>query len=337
MRTNKFLLIALAAAGMFTACSNDDEVVKMNQGNEISFRVQGGTPSLRTTVTTLATVDAFVVFGNDNKSDITNMFNGTTVARQVTPGTLDPTKPTTGDNIFAYAPNRYYHKDATRATYMAYSPASAVFESITIPADIFTPNCVFEYTVPGIDDSGNTKQMDLLFATYYASSLETNIDFTFTHALSRVFVSAENKTPDPVIINKIKFTDLYSTGEIAVNGSDGNWGWGNHSAPADYEYEIANSGIAVPGNVGFMRVIAVEQSMMVLPQTPDAGVLEIEYEFRNLGTSTKRLDISGTTFEKNKQYQINITFDAGAAITFEVVEVEDFTNAPEVTPPPVLP
>ena len=85
MRTNKFLLIALATAGMFTACSNDDEVV-MNQGNEISFRVQGGAPELRTTATTKEHVDAFVVYGTDDKTvaaSLPNIFNGITVARQV--------------------------------------------------------------------------------------------------------------------------------------------------------------------------------------------------------------------------------------------------------------
>ena len=87
----------LAIAGLWTGCSND-EVNTPSEGQLISFHVQGGTPNLRTTGTTAAYVNAFVVYGTDNATQaatLPNLFNGVTVARQV-------------GGVFAYSPIKYY-------------------------------------------------------------------------------------------------------------------------------------------------------------------------------------------------------------------------------------
>ena len=325
MRTNKFLVIALAAAGLFTACSNNDEPVKMNQGNGISFRLQGGMPSAKTTASTVDNVDAFVVYGSDNATP--KLFDAVSVAR----------KAGTGD-VFTYAPNRYYGQTAANAAYVAYSPISAKMTADVV-TNILSVNSEFTYTVPQLDaTNGNTSQVDLLFATTgsIATSV-TAVPLHFDHALSRVFVTATNKTPDVITIETLKLNKLHSTGTIEVTATTGAWDWTPSTVLVDYPYALAQSGIAVPGIIPPVTITAKkfvtskEQGMMVLPQTTDATCeIEVTYGIGQLTGQVQKLAIPGILFEINKQYSINLEFD-GTPVTFTVT-VEDYDVIEDVTP-----
>ena len=312
MKTNKFLLIALAAAGLMTACSNNEEV-KTNQGNAVSFRLQGGMPEAKTTATQLANVDAFVVYGND---DVTlDLFeNGATVALQVGGG-------------FSYAPTRYYDDAAAVAAFAAYSPASANFSAVSA-SDVLGSPSTFDFKVVAPTADGNTSQIDLLFATANVPSPSAApVPLAFTHALSRVFVAAKNTTADPVTIKKLTLKEMISEGTISVPAGAASWNWTYPSTPVrdDYEYVLAPSGVIVPGQTttNYVLVTSMEQGMMILPQTLDAScVLEVEYEFANLAPQTKQFNIAGNTssvaaFAINSQYSINIEF-TGTAVSFNI-------------------
>jgi len=324
MRTNKFLVIALAAAGLMTACSNNEEV-KTTQGNGISFRLQGGMPEAKTTASTIDNVDAFVVYGSDNADPL--LFNGVSVVR----------KAGTGD-AFTYAPNRYYDEAATNtnAAYIAYSPISAKMNAAV--TNILGATSTFEYTVPAPATDGTTSQVDLLFTAKATTTASTNVALNFIHALSRVFVAAKNTTDDPVTIKKLTLKKLHKTGEITVNAGGAGWLWATIGGTTDYEYVLAPTGVIVPGDgtsAAYKLVTSMEQGMMVLPQTLDTDcVLEVEYEFATLATQTKQFDIAGVipAFAINSQYQINITF-TGTAITFDITVTDFGTPITEVNAP----
>ena len=352
MRTNKFLLIALATAGMFTACSNDDEVV-MNQGNEISFRVQGGAPSLRTTASTINNVDAFVVYGTDDVHNSTAkpnlpflIFDGVTVARDIRQS---------GD-IFTYAPTKYYDVGATEAAFVAFSPVSAKFDHAKTDITNFmtgSNTIEFEYTVPrpGEHGPGLTAQEDLLIAKAVVTGTpisSSTVHLKFEHALSRIFVTAINKTADPVIIKSLTLKNLENTGTLTFNADAGyNWSWAPASSSSlrDYEYILADSGVVVTPallETKPMFVTTMEQGMMVLPQRTantallnefdtDDFALEVVYTFANHGTQTRHILLQdGYRFNEKSQYTINIEF-IGTSIDF-TIEVDDFGAIQPVTP-----
>ena len=82
---NLFLGVSLLAiAGMWTGCSNDDEVANPKQ---IAFHVQGGVPNPKIPGTTVDQVNAFVVFGSDDQAT-SNIFHNITVARQAGSGNV---------------------------------------------------------------------------------------------------------------------------------------------------------------------------------------------------------------------------------------------------------
>ena len=332
MKTYRFFLAALAAMGFMTSCNN--EVVETSAGQEIAFRLQGGTPSIvsRATATTLATMDAFVVYGTDDKLGATGdmLFDGVTVAKDFNTG------------LFKYAPAKYYSEGATNAGFFAFSPASASVTP-TIPTTFLTTGASFEYTVPAPDASGYTVQEDLLVAGASVNpTVPGSVSLAFTHALSRIFVSATNEAADPVIITGLTLLNLNTQGTLEVNPLSG-WSWTGQTNPDDYAYVLAGSGlvggVAVPPSVAPLFVTSMEQGMLILPQrilnsgpdnrihTPGEFALQVDYNFANLSNLTKLVLIDdgtgGYDFVPNKQYRININF-TGTAIEFTVTVVDDF-------------
>ena len=323
---NLFLgMSLLTAAGLWTGCSNDEVVDAADGKQAISFRVQGGMPDLRATGTTKAYVDAFVVYGTDNvfaaKDEL--IFDGVTVALQT-------------DGTFDYAPKRFHAEGAVNAGYFAFSPASAKVSN-PVTAGFLTAGASFDYTVPKPDDSGNTTQEDLLVSNTAVAAILSYVNLDFTHALSRIFITASNHSVEPVIIDTLTLRNLFSKGTLKVNAPSATWAWTDHTDKMDYQYMLAPTGVAVPANSLSMKLVtSMEQGMMVLPQeTANTGsifdfdpgdfALEVKYQFANLGKQTKLIMVhDGFEFEANKQYLIHIDFTAWA-IEF-TIDVLDFEN-----------
>ena len=351
MRTYKFLFVALIATGVFTACNNEIAVEQMKQGQEISFRLQGGMPeaTTRALATTIDNLEAFVVFGTDDVlAGLTPpelIFNEVTVARVF--GTQD----------FTYAPKRYYSENPANAGFFAFSPVSANVSNIDV-STFYTTGASFEYTVPAPDTNpfadpaapvgnGNAAQEDLLVALTIGAPT-TSVSLDFKHALARIFITASNEAPDPVIIKGLKLLAMETTGTFNVDptATPQTW-WTPSGTLGDYTYVLAQTGVVVPGLEPLASpvkqfVTSTEQGMMVLPQVTshasNDGVyasgdfaLEITYDISNLKNQTKYVVLQdGFEFEAGKQYRINITFDEFLAIEFDV-DVLDFDATIEVT------
>jgi hypothetical protein len=331
MKKRKILLgmSLLAIAGLWTGCSSDDGY-KPSDPQAISFHVQGGTPDLRTTATTAASIQAFAVFGSDNLA-ASNIFNGVTVARQT-------------DGTFDYYPKKYYTVNATSAEFAAFSPITSNVSASTFA---FSTGFNFNYAVPVPDPSGSDAQEDLLVAgtTIVPSTAAVALDFQ--HALSRMFIKATSELNETVTIKRIILRNLYSTGAIA--GAPGNpwtWGWTPSGARTnDYEYVLAPSGVSVEANQSTpILVTSMEQGMMLLPQTtvnstPDdvtAGdfAIEIVYDVGNILDETKYIYLAnGYAFSMGTQYAITIDFTGEDLIQINfTISVGTFADDPLTMP-----
>ena len=330
MKTFRFSLVALVATALFTACSN--EVVEQQQqptisgAQAITFRLQGGTPEIvtRATATTVLNVDAFVVYGTDNAAT-TNIFDGVTVARQA------------GSSTFDYNPKKYFSLTAASATFIAYSPVSANITSFTATDPLITAS--FDYEVKAPDATGITSQEDLLVADTLLATIAstTTVNLTFEHALSRIFVKAANHLDETVVIKGLTLKNLKSEGTMDYNNPS--WDWSGQATPIDYDYVLAQSGVAVQIGGDTTLVTSMEQGMMVLPQETvnilpladfDSGdfALEVTYDVANLtGEKAHILLDDGFEFEKGKQYVILIEFDGTNTGLIEIgftIAVSDF-------------
>ena len=338
MRTFRFSLVALAATALFTACSNDEAVqpIDGSAAQEISFRLQGGTPETRATATTLDNIDAFVVYGTDDiTAPSTNLFNGVTVARQVGGG-------------FDYNPKKYYNVGAGNAEFFAYSPVSAIQNITGLPTLSVLSGVSFNYEVVKPDDSGNTTQEDLLVAgTRIASITNGGVHFQFQHALSRIFVKAKNGLSQDVVITGLSLKNLYPEGTIAgTPGTPWTWVWTAYGTQTDYNYILAPTGVAVPVGTGVsaapndvpILVTSMEQGMMILPQTITTTgtgnymvgdfALKVTYDVANLKAQEAYVYLgNGYKFDAGKQYAITIAFTGADLIEINFdIKVTDFTN-----------
>ena len=344
MKTRSFLLVALIATGFFTACNNDVAVESLKSGQEISFRLQGGMPEVvtRATATTLNNLDAFVVWGTDDVLAATSdfLFEGKTVARE-----YDPVGP-----IFNYYPKVYYSDNATLAGFFAFSPVSAQVSAVDVSA--FLTGASFEYEVLPPDGTGNAVQEDFLVAGEIADPATNLVSLDFKHALSRIFVKAiSDASEEPVIIKKLTLKNLKNEGKLEVEPNTPTptalvWDWDptHPSSLIDYNYCLAEAGVAVPAGLSdTILVTSMEQGMMILPQEVLAGsdpdsdfALEVTYDFANLKGRIAHVfipaGISPFLFEAGKQYNIIIAFSLdGLAIEFDVA-VSDFDAPVNVNP-----
>lgn len=347
MKINRFFLATLVVAGVFTACSNDEAVQESKDGNAISFRVQGGTPSLRTTATTVANVDAFVVYGTDNeavaKSDPA-IFSGVTVARKVGSATA-----------FDYNPKKYYSENAELAQFAAFSPVSSnITYSAASPLFSYAGGFSFDYTVkkPGDAGVGKTAQEDLLVAGITQDATAGTVQFDFKHALARIFVKASSSLSEPVIIRELTLRNLYPSGKIssstptAVAGTVWAWSWIPSGTKTYYSYILAPSGVAVdPATVAPILVTSMEQGMMVIPQATvnadddvEAGdfALEVKYDVANLTNQFAYMYLTdGYSFNMGTQYAITVTFNMTVTHLIEIdfsISVGNFDNDPTTMP-----
>jgi hypothetical protein len=313
------VLSLLAIAGLWTGCAND-EAVETPAGNQaISFRVQGSLPTLRATGTTTDYVNAFVVnaYGDVTGATKATML-GTTVYR--IEGSTS--------NVFDYNPKAFYYTEDASVGFSAYSPVSKLVTSGL--KDTGSDNKI-TYTVPAPDaTNGNTTQEDLLVAFTEQSDFKADVNLTFKHALSRVYVKAKNTMSENVIIESIKLVNLYNEGTLDID----DYQWANtanvvninkapESSPSNkseykilwdhtgqqdntYIYALPASGVAVPASSAqSIYVVSMEQGMLILPQTvvkTSAGFdesadfyLEVKYKVANINETAKIVfdDING--------------------------------------------
>jgi len=349
MKTRRLFLVILAFAGILTACSNDESLENASKGQEISFRMQGGTPTsiLRTTASTGDNVDAFVVFGTDDvfwpqlRNDL--IFDGVTVARTI-------------NGNYEYANKKYFGEGATIASFIAFSPVSTkagipIVDKMAHPSPFF--GLRFEYEVPVPEAEGKTTQEDLLVARTSHDPQYSTVQLDFTHALSRVFVTAVNHAPETVIIHGLTLKNLIKKGTVWCSLTNGTAAiWTPSDDPddvTDYPYVLAETGVAVPGLEPGTRpspprlVTSMEQGMMLMPQAtrnennddifdPGDFALEVQYTFANtnFGIRTKHLLIEHDfPFAANTQYVIKIIFEEGAGAIDFTIDVTDFQDIEE--------
>lgn len=338
----------LAIAGVWTGCSNDEVMdATSSEARAIDFRVQGGVPAVsRTTATTAANVDAFVVYGADSDGGgsliITTLFDGVTVARQK------------GGTTYDYNPKRYYSAGAKSANFIAYSPVSASGGTTpNLSAPTKSDDCTtasFTYTLPAPDKTGNTVQEDLLVAGTAVAKADFGnaVNFAFEHALSRIFVKATNGLEETVIIRGLKLRNLSPKRVISYDATatGDKWTWSDTTPDAadlsEFEYVLAPTGVAVKSGLSTATLVtSMEQGMMVLPQTTkakttgtptnqerlDAGefALEVTYNVANLTGQKAYVFLDGYKFKKGMQYAITVNFTSLTAISF-TIEVSEFTN-----------
>lgn len=203
----------MCAAGLALASCSQDEVLSVNDGkskdNLVTFRVH--TPKIsRSQELTTENLTEFMVYGFvgmpeevDGTEPMESFFDGEAVKFA-----------NAGDGIFTSETPYYYPLNGSDLYFAAYAPADLNVEV----ADNYGGLKIADFTV----DEDITKQKDVIFANG-AGHLDVNegdMDLTFYHALTKVFVSevANSGNPYRIEIKGVKFGNIHNTGESIYRG-----------------------------------------------------------------------------------------------------------------------
>ncbi|MDR0508144.1 MAG: fimbrillin family protein [Dysgonamonadaceae bacterium] len=309
-------LFLLALAGLWTGCSNNEPVEDPANNQVISFRVQGSLPSPKVPGTTDTYMNAFVV---NAYGDVTGKGAN---AKATMLATIVYRKEGGG---FDYNPKVFYFAGDSEVEFSAYSPVSP---NITNGLGKTGTTNTITYTVREPEQTkGDNSQEDLLVAytKQVKADFSKNVTLNFKHALSRVYVTAKNKTSETVIIDSIKLVNLYEEGTLDIDAT----GWSGATSEVNinkgyntitstssfneykvlwtipgqqkksYTYVLPPSGVAVPASTVLPTyVVSKEQGMLILPQTtvnennnsiadPGDFYLEVSYRVSNITETAK--------------------------------------------------
>ncbi|MDE6278289.1 MAG: fimbrillin family protein [Muribaculaceae bacterium] len=208
----KKILFMMGVAAMALSSCSQEELVKVNNGknddNAISFRVRSYKPARAMEFSTY-NLDDFMVFGfkgsPDDGDELISYFDGGL-----------PVKFSRGnDLLFTSATPYYYPVDGSWLYFAAYAPSTLTgVESFGTLGGIKIDG----FTV----DPDITKQIDIICANG-GSNLEPDEpdqELTFTHALTKVFVSevANTDTRYKYEIIGVKFGNIHNSGDYEYRG-----------------------------------------------------------------------------------------------------------------------
>lgn len=262
----KIFFIAASASLMLASCSSED-VVELNNGNAIDFRVaMGSEAQSRGSETTTGNIGQFLVTAlNGNSTYFSNVLfqkNGENGPYESSPEYLWPGN----DNLSFYAYSYYTGTtgdamkpiDETKIGTVAISGAAQTITG-------FTPQAEF------------ADQIDLVTA-YNTGNKQTSenagVKLTFGHALSQIqiqaFTNSEVYTFD---VTGVKIASVNSTGNLNFHNGTNVWSFDEIPAKRDYSQEYADAAItltATPQDILNGNAILVPQKLTKWDNIDDA-------------------------------------------------------------------
>jgi len=284
-------LAAAAAAALLAGCMNENGTVneEVETGKAISFRVQGSLPSTYTLPSGLADMDGFTVNGwvDNAATQSDELFFRKSVVRDATTG------------VFTYSPTVYFPKNATSATFAAYSPINVNTGigsgGFALSHSLEEDDNKITYTVPNPGAAGGTLQKDLLVACAVIPDVNAagaSVALHFKHALALVNVFVTNSTNDPLIIKDLVLVNIGTEGSLDIDADK--WLhvgdntpdieedyvtptitslaqykvlWDNISAVDSMRWLLPSGGVVIEADNQAHEVTTNEQAMLVMPQT----------------------------------------------------------------------
>ena len=316
----KKIFFGILAMAAFAACSNEEQIAAP-QGEAIAF----GNAFVDNSVRAGEAVDPsyapdgitqFNVYGSVNG---VNIFNGNLVEK----------------NSAAYGAAW----TLTGAEQYWINGGSYIFDAVVDG----TPVSLDAAGLPTALSYDVTTQKDILHTRVETVGKPTTnngiVTFTFSHLLSKVKFTVENKTAAAATnyrytVTDIKLTNVNTKGDCAVPNHE----WSNLTEAG--EYAIAN--MVVPSN----STVECANEVLLIPSTDDTDAQKVGISFKlNIEMSDGRVDGEGAliwttipttdaqktytevmTLEAGKAYNFKATVSLGDKIQFTATEMNDWAN-----------
>ena len=360
MKTSRFLGLVALATLTLGSCSNDEVVNNYSQDNAIQFGTYMGRDvesrgQIITTDLLKKSEDGFGVFAYYHKDtyNLGDNFSANFMNNEKI--TWDSNK-----NEWTYSPVKYWpNNNGDKVSFIAYAPYHE--------NEVFPFQGKLKYTV----STSVTEQEDLLWSksqnfnkTKYDYGTDGKVEFTFGHALSRVYFTiaagvdltnmggtlAKETT---IYVDQVTIKGLNTTGTLDLYAATATWSdWNtvedyvwDYKYENDDETELDNYVIEGDSHASALPLFKTDNDYFVIPQTLNENfAIEVVYRVFTVDdklTEGKVEEQEGKTgslvknvisvtpgdlssFEAGKQYKLNLIL--GMTSVKLNVKVEEWTN-----------
>ena len=300
MKKHIFFLSALVAAtGLMTSCSNDDDMFSdvssptSIDANSIVFSTNDGTPATRSAVTITSlnkfTVDAVTADKKNYFASVDFTFNGS-------------------KSVFESSTPYYWPTDGSLSFFAISDPGTKTVNADAVPSYTYTDWVA---------------EKDLVASSAIAGHKMSPFYLGFYHATSQVRVTAEPADKSQALTYKLMSIKLTtpSTGTLAfsnVNGEKASWSIDNTKTKT-YAYDSAmpisftNSGKANPSNV-YWNILPVKDGTMkfeIQYQVIQNGRVIADFT----GENKKVCEVKSPKLDMGKKYSYNFLLPIDAEST----------------------
>ena len=307
---NSFAVLAAILTTGFTACTETEEIAKVNQ-KTLDFSVFANKTTRAAEDATSLKTDgkAFGVWGYSDNGAATTVFNNQEVTYS------------TANSAWEYSPTKYWDKEASYEFY-AYYPYSA--SNVTIADGKIS---IADFTVA----SSVSDHVDLMIADKVARTAGsmTNVEFNFNHILSNINLNFTRGSKIGSTLLTLKSIKLYgmdnkaSFSQTAETAPAGTW-----TLSTTNVIENTNATELVSADIELTTTSASASfpNMLFIPQGTDDLKLDIVYALgaNEDQTFNRTIDLSAnpTSWAQNQKITYKFTIDADA-IVFDDPTVTD--------------
>ncbi len=330
MKKKLFLGLLAAAAVSFTACQKDEVISEIPQENAIGFGTYVGRDAQ--TKADVTNIDAMKEAGYAGFGVFAYYTENNTYADTFTYDFMN-NQPVKWDSKWDYNPKKYWPGGTNKVSFFAYAPYTDVTSTPTENITAFgydngdKGNPTLSFTV---EDDVN-EQIDLLYAAPKTDLTSGEVDFVFSHALSRIGFKVKTSNDQYQInISRITLTANFNNSGI-LNLNTGDWsettaGERTYSLTFTPSYITSNAGVAISAEQGYAMVIPTN-----LTSTQIHISVTYRYQSKVSATewSSEEVDKTqsgsvGVNLVKGYAYTFVLTLDPGTAIEFDVTDVNDW-------------
>jgi hypothetical protein len=353
---NQLMSLTLIASLGFIGCTQDERNFDA-PGIEgaIAFRTQGGTSSLRASVTQSASdIYSFGVSGIWHEEGYDNdkvLLEHVRVYRNQY-------------GLWEYNPTAFYPTEGT-------APGTADYVKFYAYSPLLSQESLSEISYE--NETENQKDLLVAYEKVERANYDQAVSLKFRHALSRVLVAAQNLTNSPVVITEMYLVDLYRSGNLSLEGnteengpsngipaSGESWTykenpgstndyvilWEDCENKTSYPFSLPASGINVSKEL--QQVVSLNEGVFVIPQTTDKSSFHLRVTYI-VGGEEKTSEVhfsdingldAGLTFEIGRQYVLRLIFSTevggviniGAEVRFDDIDMDDYDNTVNAPP-----
>lgn len=295
----KVIFAAATAVALLSACSQNEVLDNISEGNEIAFETYTAMPTKANGLV------ADNVFPDGGKMGVFAYYTGNAAwDGTAAPNFMYNQLVTKSGSSYEYSPTKYWpNNDSDKITFFAYYPydaAGLTWKDHTNPTPAAYSNASVNLPVAALDIQADAKnQVDFLYATVKDQTKTAGnvpVQFTFKHALTQINLKAKlsaelvkdnggTSSNTTVTVTGITLKNIYKSGTLDMAEATPAWTASNST---DFTAALSDAnGVEITGTTA-QTVTAATETFVMMPQTlQSTAAIEVTYKVKTIDAALK--------------------------------------------------